>query len=68
MFILMSLSHGRSNLQLSSAAFNFFNLFAILVPSGRFSCSSQVCIISSFITSLLEQGPQGWPKVSYLHV
>jgi len=35
MFILMSLSHGSPNLQLSSAApFIYLNLFEILVPSG----------------------------------
>src|SRR6218665_2428003 len=42
MFILMSLSHGSPNLQLGSAAFYLFKSVAILVPSGRFSCGSQV--------------------------
>src|SRR6218665_1247355 len=43
MYILMSLSHGSPNLQLGSAAFHIYlNLSAILVPSGRFSCRSQV--------------------------
>src|SRR6218665_3379219 len=44
MFILMSLSHGSPNLQLISAPFHLVEsgLSVILIPSGRFSCSSQV--------------------------
>src|SRR6218665_3755904 len=49
--------------------FIYLNLSTILVPSGRFSCRSQVSYhIFVFFTSLLEQGPQGWPNVSYLRV
>src|SRR6218665_838232 len=47
--------------------FIYLNLSAILVPIGRFSCRSQVSYhIFVFFTSLQEQGPQGWPNVSYL--
>ena len=60
------------NLQHSRLPFIYLNLSAILIPSGRFSCSRQMVakylIMSSFITSLLEQGPQDWPNVSYLRI
>jgi len=59
MFILMSLSHGDicSSVQLP---FIYLNLSAILIPSGRFSCSSQVSyhiFVYYFITRIRATGP-----------
>ena len=71
MFIWMSLSNGSPYLQLSSAAFYLFE--SVRNPSSNFSVADLATgasyrIISSFITSLLEQGPHGSPNISYLSV
>jgi len=51
--------------------FVYFNVSTILVPSGLvadLAGGARYHIISLFNTSLLEQGPQIWPNVSYLRV
>ena len=48
--------------------FIYLNLSTVLVPVADLAVDTRYHIISSFITSLLEQGPQGWPNVSYLRV
>src|SRR6218665_2262211 len=61
--IHVGLMGGSGDVQLP---FIYLNLSAILVPSGRFSRKSQISYhIFVFFTSLLEQGPQGWPNVRY---